>query len=107
MKAIHHQREVKKEAVRQWLQGEKRTAQVCREYQIDRTTLWRWSQSFSQEELPGVAHLSSSGSDPLVARLERVESQYEQLSMELHLLKKALAGWPSRKTRHDRPSPET
>ncbi|MBV9231695.1 MAG: transposase [Chloroflexi bacterium] len=97
MKAIHHQHEVKKEAVRQWLQGEKRTAQVCREYQIDRTTLWRWSQLFSQEELPGVAHLSSSRPDPLVERLERVESQYEQLSMELHLLKKALAGLQSRR----------
>ena len=93
MKLIHHRREDKREAVHQWLHGEKRTAQVCQEYQISRSTLWRWAQQFPAEELPGLTSALAKASDPVVQRLERVESQCERLSQEVQWLKKAYKGF--------------
>lgn len=92
MKLKHHRREDKREAVRQWLHGDKRTAQLCQEYEISRSTLWRWSQQFSPEELPGLSSTLANASDPIVQRLERVESAYERLHQEVQWLKKASKG---------------
>jgi transposase-like protein len=92
MRTTHHRREDKREAVRQWLHGEKRTAQICQEYEISRSTLWRWSQQCSTENLPGISSALAKASDPIVQRLERVESQCERLSQEVQWLKKASKG---------------
>jgi len=92
MKLKHHRREDKREAVRQWLHGDQRTAQLCQEYEIASSTLWRWSQQFSPEELPGLRSTLANASDPIVQRLERVASAHERLNQEGQWFKQASQG---------------
>ena len=81
--------EVKREICRQLVSGEKRLAQICREYALAESVVIRWRKAYQQQGehafLPG-----NSGSTSAEARIAELERFCGQLALENQALKKAL-----------------
>jgi transposase len=91
-----HSREFKLDVVRQIATGQKRPAQVCREYGLADSVLSRWRKEYQER---GEAAFSppqsaqSSTQEQRIAELERISGQ---LALENQVLKKALQSRGSR-----------
>ena len=89
-----HSRELKMTIVRQLASGEKRPAQICREYNLAPSVVSRWRNEYDQrgEEAFGPPVTSEPASaEAKIAELERFCGQ---LALENTLLKKALGKLP-------------
>ncbi len=83
-------REFKLEVVRQLARGEKRPAQVCREYQLGESLLSRWRREYAErgdDAFRPKDNASQLSAEQRVAELERFCGQ---LALENAALKKAL-----------------
>jgi len=91
-----HSREFKLEVVRQAASGEKRLAQLCREYGLAESVLSRWRKEY-QEKGEAAFQVPSSGEgttqEQKIAELERFCGQ---LALENRVLKKTLKSMESR-----------
>jgi transposase len=91
-----HSREFKLEVVRQVASGEKRPAQICREYGIAESVLSRWRKEY-QEKGENAFQVKDSGEvttqEQRIAELERFCGQ---LALENQVLKKTLQTMGSR-----------
>lgn len=90
-----HSREFKLEVVRQITTGQKRPAQVCRDYGLADSVVWRWLKEYRER---GEAAFSPQSGEPTthekrIAELERFRGQ---LAHENQVLKKALQSVGSR-----------
>ena len=99
-------REFKVQIVRQLLSGEKRLAQLCREYQLSETLVRRWKEQYEQhgEDAWPETSLLPGEQDP-GARLRELEAALGRAHLENELLRRALkaaekGGFPPR--RNDR-----
>jgi len=85
-----HSREFKLEVVRQIASGQKRPAQVCREYGLAESVLSRWRKEY-QEHGEAAFQAGVQGSvSPLEQRIAELERFCGQLALENQVLKKAL-----------------
>lgn len=91
-----HSREFKLEVVRKVASGEKRPAQICREYGLAESVLSRWRKEY-QERGEAAFQANSSGEvstqEQKIAELERFCGQ---LALENQVLKKTLQSMESR-----------
>ena len=91
-----HSREFKLEVVRQAASGEKRPAQLCREYGLAESVLSRWRKEY-QEKGEAAFQITPSGEvttqEQKIAELERFCGQ---LALENQVLKKTLKSMGSR-----------
>jgi transposase len=91
-----HSREFKLEVVRQAASGEKRLAQLCREYGLAESVLSRWRKEY-QEKGEAAFQVPPSGEgttqEQKIAELERFCGQ---LALENQVLKKTLKSMESR-----------
>lgn len=91
-----HSREFKLEVVRQVASGEKRPAQICREYGLADSVLSRWRKEY-QERGEAAFQVSTSGEvtvqEQKIAELERFCGQ---LALENQVLKKTLQSMGSK-----------
>ncbi|GHO54461.1 transposase [Ktedonobacter robiniae] len=84
-----HSREFKLDVVRQVSTGQKRPAQVCREYGLAASVLSRWRKEY--QERGELAFLSTeSGPATEASRVAELERFCGQLALENQVLKKAL-----------------
>ena len=84
-----HSREFKLDVVRQITTGQKRTAQVCREYGLADSVLSRWRKEYQER---GEAAFSSPSGESTTQeqRIADLERFCGQLALENQVLKKAL-----------------
>jgi transposase len=90
MQKRNHSREFKLEVLHQLTSGEKRPAQICREYNIADSVLSRWRKEY-QEKGESAFEVGPSGEvnmqEQKIAELERFCGQ---LALENQVLKKTL-----------------
>jgi transposase-like protein len=79
--------EFKQATVEELLSGQKRPSQICREREIDVTTLRRWRIEYEERGAVAWTKASTPTAEQKVAELERVIGQ---LTVENLVLKKAL-----------------
>jgi transposase-like protein len=81
--------ELKREICRQLVSGEKRLAQICREYALADSVVIRWRKTYQEhgEAAFAPAEAATISADARIAELERFCGQ---LALENQLLKKAL-----------------
>lgn len=89
-----HSREVKMTIVRQLASGEKRPAQVCREYNLAPSVVSRWRNEYDQRGDEAFLPLASSEPPTAEAKIAELERFCGQLALENALLKKALGKLP-------------
>ena len=91
-----HSRDFKLEVIRQLNSGEKRPAQICREYGIADSVISRWRKEY-QEKGESAFQVKNSGEvttqEQKIAELERFCGQ---LALENQVLKKTLQSMGSR-----------
>ena len=91
-----HSREFKLEVIHQLDSGEKRPAQICREYSIASSVLSRWQKEY-QEKGENAFQVKDAGEattqEQRIAELERFCGQ---LALENQVLKKTLQSMGSR-----------
>ena len=90
--------EFKRQVVEEWRSGQKRIAEVCRQYQLSDTLVRRWKQELEVRG-PDAWKSSSQDSGELAAAQRRVaelEAALGRSSMEVDFLRRALkrAGIP-------------
>jgi transposase len=90
-----HAREFKLQVVRALANGEKRPAQVCREFGLADSVLQRWRQEYAARGEAAFTPQEPSDRDALVARIAELERFAGQLALENAALKKALSRPPS------------
>jgi transposase len=88
-----HSRELKLGIVRQLASGEKRPAQVCREYQLANSVVSRWQREYQLHGENAFAPKSEEAPS-LEARIAELERFCGHLALENSLLKKALGKLP-------------
>ena len=91
-----HSREFKLEVVRQVASGEKRPAQICREYGLADSVLSRWRK---EDKEKGEAAFEGSPSGERTTkekRIEELERFCGQLALENQVLKKTVKSMGSR-----------
>ncbi len=91
-----HSREFKLTIVRQVASGEKRPAQVCREYHLDESVLLRWRKEYDARGEAAFTPREGAEPDGLAQRVAELERFCGQLALENAVLKKALQGAASR-----------
>jgi transposase len=91
-----HTWEFKLQVVRQIASGEKRPAQVCREYQLANSLLARWRAEYAERGEVAFTPRVPTGPETLEARIAELERCLGQLTLENSILKKALAKVTSR-----------
>lgn len=84
-----HTREFKLELMRQLTSGEKRPAQVCREYNIAQSLLLRWRKEFQDRGDAAFTARDVSPAQALERRVAELERLCGQLALENAVLKKA------------------
>ena len=87
--------ELKREICRQLVSGEKRLAQICREYALAESVVIRWRKAYQQHG----EHAFTPASDATPsaeARIAELERFCGQLALENQVLKKALHAAHSR-----------
>lgn len=85
-----HSREFKLEVVRQITTGQKRPAQVCREYGLAESVLLRWRKDYQQRGESAFLSEPSEQASSQEQRIAELERFCGQLAMENQVLKKAL-----------------
>lgn len=91
-----HSREFKVEVARQVARGEKRPAQVCREYQLAESLLLRWRREYETRGEAAFLPPEETGQGALERRVVELERFCGQLALENAVLKKAVASARSR-----------
>src|SRR5438105_14443034 len=89
MQKRNHSREFKLEVVRQVATGQKRPAQVYREYGLADSVLSRWRKEY-QERGEAAFQSSQAGETPQEQRIAELERFCGQLALENQVLTKAL-----------------
>jgi transposase len=84
-----HTREFKLELMRQLADGEKRPAQVCREYNLAQSLLLRWRKEFQDRGEAAFTPRGVSPAESLERRVAELERLCGQLALENAVLKKA------------------
>lgn len=90
--------EFKRRVVEEWRSGEKRMAEVCRQYQLSDSLVRRWRQEY-EERGPSAWESASRENGELAAaqrRIAELEAALGRSSMEVDFLRRALkrAGIP-------------
>lgn len=87
-----HRREFKLEMVRQITTGQKWPAQICHEYGLADSVVYRWLKEYRRR---GEAAFSPKSSEPTMQeqRIRELERFCGQQAMEIQALKTALQGW--------------
>ena len=84
-------REFKRQVVRQLLGGEKRLAELCREYQLSATLVRRWQAQYEQEGEAAWPEFGSVGVEPdPQQRIRELEAALGRAHLENELLRRAL-----------------
>src|SRR5437870_13772670 len=85
-------REFKLQVVRQLLTGEKRLAQLCREYDLGETLIRHWREQYEQkgESAWPEPHPERVDADPQV-RIAALEAALGRAHLEIDFLRRALA----------------
>jgi transposase len=84
-------REFKLQVVRQWISGEKRLAQLCREHQLAESMVRRWREQYEHEgenAWPEAADLVVERDAP--QRIRELEAALGRAHLEIELLRRAL-----------------
>ncbi len=108
MPGRYHSREFKLQVCKQVASGERRPAQICREYNLANSLLVRWRHeyeargeaAFTPRVPGGPGELNET--EALKARIEELERFCGQLALENSILKKA-AHLSASKSRNDTP----
>jgi putative transposase len=90
MKRRVHSREFKLEVARQVTSGEKRPAQVCREYNLANSVLDRWRKEYEQRAEAAFTEKELTEHVALEHKIAELERFCGQLAWENTVLKKAL-----------------
>ena len=85
-----HSRELKLEIVRQIASGQKRPAQVCREYGLAESVLTRWRKAYQERGEAAFQAIQAAGITSDEQRIAELEQFCGQLSLENQVLKKTL-----------------
>jgi transposase len=85
-----HTREFKLDVVRQIATGQKRPAQVCREYGLADSVLSRWRKEYQERGEAAFSPPRSTESTTQEQRIAELERFCGQLALENTVLKKAL-----------------
>jgi transposase len=91
-----HSREFKREIVRQIATGQKRPAQVCREYGLAESVLSRWRKAYQERGEAAFEPLKAEGVTSQEQRISELEQFCGQLALENQVLKKTLQRLESR-----------
>jgi transposase len=85
-----HSREFKLDIVRQIATGQKRPAQVCREYGLAESVLTRWRKAYQERGEAAFQAIQEAGVTSDEQRIADLEQFCGQLSLENQVLKKTL-----------------
>jgi transposase len=85
-----HSRELKLDIVRQIASGQKRPAQVCREYGLAESVLTRWRKAYQERGEAAFQTVQAPGVSSDEQRIAELEQFCGQLSLENQVLKKTL-----------------
>ena len=85
-----HSREFKLEVVRQLVNGEKRPAQVCREYQLAESVVARWRKEYAERGDAAFGPPQEGSQESLERRNAELERLCGQLTLENAILNKGL-----------------
>lgn len=91
-----HSREFKLDVVQQVITGQKRPAQVCREYGLAESVLSRWRKEYQERGEAAFQPAPSDGPTTQEQRIAELEQFCGQLALENQILKKTLQRWESR-----------
>jgi transposase len=91
-----HSREFKLDMVRQIATGQKRPAQVCREYGLADSVLSRWRKEYQERGEAAFEPLQAEGFTSQEQRITELEQFCGQLALENQVLKKTLQRLESR-----------
>lgn len=91
-----HSREFKLEVARQVVTGQKRPAQVCREYDIAEGLLLRWRKEYQERGEAAFQPTPVEGATSQEQRIAELEQFCGQLALENQILKKTLQRLESR-----------
>ncbi len=91
-----HSRELKLEVVRQAVTGQKRPAQICREYGLAESVLSRWRKEYQQRGEAAFEPAPADGPTAQEQRIAELEQFCGQLALENQVLKKTLQRLESR-----------
>jgi len=101
------ERDFKIQVVRQWITGEKKLAQLCREHALCESLVRRWRDIYERQgedawrEPVGVPAVSRGPE----ARIAELEAALGRAHLEIEFLRKALALLEKKGTGPRRPSP--
>ncbi len=91
-----HSREFKLEIVRQIATGQKRPAQVCREYGLAESVISRWRKEYQERGETAFQPIQEEGATSQEQRIAELEQFCGQLALENQVLKKTLQRLESR-----------
>lgn len=91
-----HSHEFKLEIVRQIATGQKRPAQVCREYGLAESVLSRWRKEYQERGEAAFQSVPGAGAPSQEQRILELEQFCGQLALENQVLKKTLQRLESR-----------
>ncbi len=91
-----HSREFKLDVVRQVVTGQKRPAQVCREYDLAESVLSRWRKEYQERGEAAFQLSQADGPTTQEQRIAELEQFCGQLALENQILKKTLQRLESR-----------
>lgn len=91
-----HSREFKLELMRQIATGQKRPAQVCREYGLAESVLSRWRKDYQKRGEAAFGPTPEEGVNSQEQRIAELEQFCGQLALENQVLKKTLQRLESR-----------
>lgn len=92
MKKRVFSREFKMEVVHQWISGEKRLAQLCREHGLCETVVRRWREQYEKEGERAFRHGHAADPDSCddKGRLAMLEAALVRVTLENQFLRHAL-----------------
>ncbi|GHO98596.1 transposase [Reticulibacter mediterranei] len=90
MQKRQHSREFKLMVVRQVITGQKRPAQLCREYSLAESVLSRWRKEYQERGEAAFQEPASGSPSTDAQRIAELEQFCGQLALENTVLKKAL-----------------
>ena len=91
-----HSQEFKLEVVRQVVNGEKRPAEICREYGIAESVLSRWRKEYQEKGETAFQAISSGEATTQEQKIAELERFCGQLALENQVLKKTLQSMKSK-----------
>jgi transposase len=90
-----HTREFKLECCRQVAIGQKRPAQICREYNLSESVLLRWRREYEARGQAAFTEKQPSQTEALERKVAELERFCGKLALENEILKKGLARYHS------------